>query len=101
MVMYRAPHDTFVCTIERLEAELRELRSLRASPRPRERALWALTLTSVFGAVLAVAACTAARARADDVERRYDGARVRLERKTQDLATCETLAFHEMRGDRD
>lgn len=99
--MYRASHDTFVCTIERLEAELRDLRSLRARPRRRERALWVVTATSVVGALLAVAACTAARARADEVERRYDGARVRLELKTEDLATCETLAFHEMRGDRD
>ncbi|HEY6460840.1 MAG TPA: hypothetical protein VIY73_11840, partial [Polyangiaceae bacterium] len=52
--MYRAPNDTFVATIERLEGELRELRALRATPRrPRERALWAVTAASVLGAVFA------------------------------------------------
>lgn len=96
--MYRASHDTFASTIERLETELQDLRALRATPRPREFVLWAVTGMSVIGAVLAVGACWATHARAADVERRYDGARVRLERKTHDLATCEDLAFHELRS---
>jgi len=99
--MYRASHDTFAGTIERLEAEVRDLRALRAPTRPRERALWATTGVAVVGALLAVAACGAARSRAVDAERRFDAARVRLERKTADLAACEELAFHELRGERD
>jgi hypothetical protein len=99
--MYRASHDTFASTIERLEAEVRELKALGAPGRPRDRTLWATTAVAVVGALLAVAACGAARARAADAERRFDGARVRLEMKTQDLATCEALAFHELRGDQD
>jgi hypothetical protein len=99
--MYRAPHDTFVSTIERLERELRELRALRARPRPRERLLWALTTASLLGAVLAGAGLAAARTHALDAERRFDGARVRLEQKTTDLQTCEDLAFHALSTDRD
>jgi len=99
--MYRASHDTLASTIARLDAELRELRALRAPPRPRERVLWVVTAMSVLAALFAVAACGAQRARADDAERRFDGARVRLERKTADLGVCESLAFHELRGDRD
>jgi hypothetical protein len=99
--MYRASHDTLASTIERLEGELRTIRALRAPLRPREHVLWAVTLASVLGALFAVAACSAAGVRADDAERRYDGARVRLERKTQDLGTCESFAFHELRGAQD
>jgi hypothetical protein len=99
--MYRASHDTFASTIERLEAEVRELRTLGTPRGARERTLWATTAVSVVGALLAVAACGAARTRADDAERRFDAARVRLERKTQDLAACESFAYHELRGDRD
>jgi hypothetical protein len=94
--MYRASHDTFASTIERLEAELRELRALRAPARPRERYLWTVTVASVLGMVLAIGACVAARARTEDAERRFDGARVRLEVKTQDLGACETLASRAM-----
>jgi hypothetical protein len=99
--MYRAPHDTFASTVERLETELRELRALRAPRRPRERFLWTVTAMSVLGAVLAVVSCLAARAQAEDAERRFDGARVRLEQKTQDLGVCESLAFHTLRGEKD
>ena len=96
--MYREPHDTFASTVERLETELRELRALRARPRPRERALWAVTALSVLGAVLAVAACASSRASTEDAERRFAGARARLELKTQDLGTCESLAQRALRG---
>jgi hypothetical protein len=99
--MYRASHDTLVSTIDGLEAELRNIRALRAPPRPRERVLWTVTVASIMGALFAVAACTAAGARADDAERRFDGARVRLEQKTRDLGVCEALAFHELRGAQD
>ncbi|HEY1696743.1 MAG TPA: hypothetical protein VGG39_31490 [Polyangiaceae bacterium] len=99
--MYRASHDTFVSTIERLECDLRELRALRASPRPRERVLLAATAASVLGAVFAVAGLASARAHALDAERRFDGARIRLEQKTRDLQTCEDLAFHALAADRD
>jgi hypothetical protein len=99
--MYRASHDTFASTIERLEAEVRELHTLAAPRRLRERGLWATTAVSVVGALLAVAACGAARTRADVAERRFDAARVRLERKTRDLGACESFAYHELRGDRD
>ena len=99
--MYRASHDSFAGTIERLEAEVRELRALRAPGRPRDRALWATTGIAVVGALLAVAACGAARSRAADAERRFDAARVRLERKTNDLAACEELAYKQLRVDRD
>src|SRR5579884_1341069 len=100
--MYRASHDTFVSTIERLEAELRELRESGFAPclgtprRTRERVLWVTTAVSVIGALLAVAACGAARTRATEAERRFDAARVRLEAKTNDLATCESLALRHL-----
>ncbi|HEY3816562.1 MAG TPA: hypothetical protein VGL81_05300 [Polyangiaceae bacterium] len=99
--MYRASHDTFASTIERLEGELRTIRALGGPRRPREQALWAVTVASVLCAAFALAGLTSALARADDAERRFDGARVRLERKTGDLATCESLAYHELRGDQD
>jgi hypothetical protein len=99
--MYRASHETLVSTIEHLEAELRDLRALRAPARPSERLLWMVTATSILGAVLAVAACASARAHGADAERRFDGARVRLERKTQDLTSCESFALHELRGEPD
>ena len=99
--MYRASHETLVATIEHLEGELREMRALRAPPRPSERVLWMVTATSVLGAVLAVAACASARAHGDEAERRFHGARVRLEQKTQDLASCESFALHELRGEED
>lgn len=99
--MYRAPHDTFVSTIERLETELRELRDLRAAPRPRERALWMVTAIAVLVAVFAGTALAAAREHAADAERRFEGARVRNEQKTQDLKTCEDLAFHALSTARD
>jgi hypothetical protein len=41
------------------------------------------------------------RTRADDTERRFQGARVRLERKTQDLGACESFAFHELHAAED
>jgi hypothetical protein len=97
--MYRASHDTFASTIERLEAEVRELRAVGAPRRPRERALWVTTAVSVVGALLAVAACGAARSRADVAEHRFEAARVRLERKTLDLGACESFAYHELRGE--
>jgi hypothetical protein len=99
--MYRASHDTLASTIERLETELSTMRALRAPPRPRERVLWAVSAVSVLGAVFAVAALTSVSARADYAERRFEGARVRLERKTQDLGACESFAFHELRETRD
>jgi hypothetical protein len=97
--MYRAPHDTFASTIERLEGEVRELRAMGVPRPPRERVLWITTAVSVVGALLAVAAFGAASARADVAERRFDAARVRLERKTQDLGACESFAYHELRGE--
>jgi hypothetical protein len=99
--MYRASHDTLASTIERLEAELSTIRSLRAPARPRERVLWAVSIVSFLCALFAVAALTSVRTRAEDAERRYEGARVRLERKTQDLGACESFAFHELRATRD
>jgi hypothetical protein len=99
--MYRASHDTLASTIERLEAELRTIRALRAPPRPRERVLWTVTVASVLCALLSAAAFTSVRARADDAERRFQGARVRLEQKTLDLGTCESLAFHGLRAQED
>jgi|SRR5580693_8919890 hypothetical protein len=99
--MYRASHETLLSKIEHLEAELHDLRALRAPARPGERLLWAVTATSVLGAVLAFAACASARAHGADVERRFDGARVRLEQKTQDLASCESFALRELRGEAD
>jgi hypothetical protein len=99
--MYRASHDTLAATIEHLEAELRTIRALRAPPRPREKALWAVTVVSALCAVFAVAALTSVRARADDAERKFEGSRVRLERKTQDLGACESFAFHELHAAED
>jgi hypothetical protein len=92
--MYREPHQTFASTVERLETELRELRALRGTPRPRERVLWAITTLSVLGVILATAASLSIRASADDAERRFEGARTRLALKTQDLGACESLAQH-------
>jgi hypothetical protein len=99
--MYRASHDTLAATIERLEAELRTIHALRAPPRPREQALWAVTAVSVLCAVFAVAALTSVRARAEDAERKFEGSRVRLEQKTEDLRACETFAFHELHAAED
>jgi hypothetical protein len=99
--MYRASHDTLTSTIERLEAELRTIRALRAPPRPRERVLWTVTVVSALCALFAVAALGSVRTRADDTERRFQGARVRLERKTQDLGACESFAFHELHAAED
>jgi hypothetical protein len=99
--MYRASHDTLASTIERLEAELRTIRALRAPPRPRERILWAVTAVSLLCGLLAGAAVVSVRDRAEDAERRYLGARIRLERKTQDLGTCEALAFHQLTATQD
>jgi len=96
--MYREPHETFTSTIERLETELRELRALRTRPRPRETALLAVTVLSVLSAVLAGAACVSIHASVDDAERRFAGARARLEVKTQDLGACESFASHVFRG---
>jgi aminoglycoside phosphotransferase (APT) family kinase protein len=92
--MYREPHQTFASTVERLETELRELRALRSIPRPRERVLWAITALSVLGAIFATAASVSIRESADDAERRFEGARTRLELKTQDLGACESFAQH-------
>ncbi len=99
--MYRASHDTLASTIERLEADLRTIRALRAPLRPRESVLWGITLASVLAALLSGAALVATRDRADDAQRRYLGARARLEHKTQDLGACESFALHELRPDRD
>lgn len=99
--MYRDPHQTFASTVERLETELRELRALRARPRPRERVLLAVTLLSVVSALLAGAACVASRASADDAEQRFAGARARLALKTQDLGTCESVARRALVGTSD
>jgi len=94
--MYREPHETFASTVERLETELRELRALRARPRPRERVLWVVTALSVVGALLSGAACASSRARVDEDELRFEGARLRLELKTRDLGACEARAWHAM-----
>jgi hypothetical protein len=99
--MYRASHDTLASTVQRLEAELRTIRALRAPPRPRERMLWGVTVVSVLCSLFALAALSSVQARADDAERRFDGARVRLERKTADLGACEAFAFHELHATRD
>jgi hypothetical protein len=98
--MYRVSHDTFVGTIERLEAE-RDLRALRSAPRPKERVLWAVTLVSVLGGGFATAGLLAAHEHAEDAERRFHGASVRYEQKTRDLGTCEDLAFHALSNARD
>ncbi len=94
--MYRDPDETFASTVERLETELHELRALRARPRPRERVLWAVTAASVLGAVLSLAALVSTRASADDAELRFEGARLRLALKTQDLGACESKAWRAM-----
>jgi hypothetical protein len=99
--MYRASHDSLASTIARLEDELRTLQALRAPARPAERTLWVVTAVSLLLAVFAGAAVVSLHDRAADAERRFEGARVRLERKTQDLGTCETFAFHELAAARD
>ncbi|HEY8041149.1 MAG TPA: hypothetical protein VIF15_15185 [Polyangiaceae bacterium] len=93
--MYRDSHDTLAETIERLEQELREVRALRAPRRPRERVLWTVTVLSVAAALFAGAAAGAARARADELALRFEGAALRLELKTRDLGACESLAFNQ------
>jgi hypothetical protein len=101
IAMYREPHDTFASTVERLETELRELRALRATPRPRERVLLTVTVLSVVGALLAGAACASSSVSAEDAERRFAGARTRLVLKTQDLGTCESFAQRALTGTSD
>jgi hypothetical protein len=97
--VYRDPRESLVRTIEQLRAELDELRALRPRRRWRSPLLFVLTIASALVAVYAIAACAAARARADDYERKYDGVRVRFEAKTRDLGTCESLALQTLGRD--
>jgi hypothetical protein len=60
-----------------------------------------VTVVSVLCALFAGAAVVSVRDRAEDAERRYLGARIRLERKTGDLGACESLVFHELQPTQD
>jgi hypothetical protein len=115
--MYRASHDTLAQTIERLEAELEELRALRATPRFRARTLCAVTATSVVTAILSATACAASHAGSAELRRqhhtllhRYESARAGvvqtshdlsiartdLTQKARDLAHCEAASLREL-----
>lgn len=89
--MYRGSQESFAETIERLEREVAELRAALAPGRRRE------VKTRLFAALcgmltfLALAACAAARARADQLTTRFDAEAAILERKTRDLGTCESM----------
>jgi hypothetical protein len=89
-LMYRGSGPSFTETIERLETELAELRSLNAPPRPRERTLWAVTAFSAIMALLASVACASAHTRSDYLQRRFEAAANRLDTKTKDLGACES-----------
>jgi hypothetical protein len=89
-LMYRGSDPSFAETIERLETELAELRSLNAPPRPRERTLWMVTAFSAIIAVLASVACASAHTRSNYLQQRFDAAAYRLDVKTKDLGTCES-----------
>jgi hypothetical protein len=60
-----------------------------------------VSAVSLLCALFAGAAVVSVRDRAEDAERRYLGARIRLERKTQDLGTCEAMGFHQLAATQD
>jgi hypothetical protein len=97
--VYRDSHESLVRTIEQLRADLDQLREPRPTQRRRRRLLVVATTVSAFVTVYALAACVAAKARADDYERKFNGARVRLEAKTNDLGQCESFAQHMLHRD--
>jgi hypothetical protein len=88
--MYREPYDALVETIDRLQRELGDVAGFRR--RFPERLLWFVTATSVLGAVLAIAALTASRAHARQLEETLSTTRARLDAKTQALGQCESFA---------
>jgi hypothetical protein len=95
--MYRGSQDSLAETIERLEAELAEMRGLSRAPRWRMRALVVLTCASVLSSVLLAMACMASHARTQALERHMvDAARV-FETRSQDLDTCVFLAQRQER----
>jgi hypothetical protein len=93
--MYRESNECLLETIERLEHELEELRALRATPRPRERAVLVVGALASIVAAVAIAAFGSATARADAAEVRFQKARTLVQEKTMTLGECETLAEHE------
>jgi hypothetical protein len=90
--VYRDSHESLIRTIEQLRSEVDPMRELRPVRRWRARVLLLVAIASAFVTVYAVAACVAAKARADDFERKFNGARARLEAKTRDLGQCESFA---------
>lgn len=97
--MYRGSQESHVETIARLEAELAELRALRAPPRPGVRALWVATALSVVGLVLAGAASASAHARSERLERRMVMAASLITSQRQDLTTCEQMVQDERQAE--
>jgi hypothetical protein len=97
--VYRDSHESLVQTIEQLRSELDELRELRPRRSWRARVALPLTVASALAAVLSIGACLAAKARADDFERKFNGIRVRFEAKTRDLGECESFAQRELGRD--
>jgi hypothetical protein len=92
--VYRDSRESLVRTIEQLSSDLDDMRELRPRRRWGSGVQLLVTTASALVAVYAIAACVAAKARADDFERKFNGARVRLEAKTRDLGQCESLADH-------
>jgi hypothetical protein len=93
--MYRESNECLLETIERLERELDEIRALRATPRPRERAVLVVAAVASMVAAVAIAAFASVSARADDADLRFQKARAVVEEKTRTLGECETLADRE------
>jgi hypothetical protein len=81
--MHRDPSFSMAETIQRLEAEVRELQSLGG--KRRERRLVLTTVVSMIIATHAVIACVAIKVQADRSERDVTK---RLGGRTNDLVTC-------------
>ncbi len=99
--MYRASHESFAETIEKLERELAEMRGLAGSPRRRLKVLGVVTGLSVVATIVLGAACAATHERAERLQRHMSQAASLLDSREQDLHTCTTLANEQLGATRE
>lgn len=96
--MYRASHESFAETIEKLERELAEMRGLAGSPRRRLKVLGVVTALSLMATFLLAVACQATHERAERLQRHMAEAAALLDSRDHDLRTCTTLANEQLRA---
>jgi hypothetical protein len=96
--MYRASHESFAETIEKLERELAEMRGLSGSPRRRMKVLASVTGLSLVATFLLGIACEATHERAERLQRHMTEAAALLDSREHDLHTCTTLANEQLRA---